>query len=382
MALLRARCFVHVVMLSKALVVGAYQKKLEELARLPDLRLTALVPPFWQQGGHRQYFEKAFASNYDLRVLPMALNGHFHLHYYPGLRRLLRNLCPDVVHVDEEPYNFATAHAIWSARSLGARVLCFTWQNIHRHLPPPFGLLERYCLRSVDHVLAGNCDAVAVLRRKGYRGPVAVVPQFGVDPTLFSPANRPDQSADRLFRVGYLGRLVAEKGLDLLIDALALLDGEWRLSIAGSGPLERQLALRAASPDLAGKVTIVPTVSSVDVPTLLRNLDVLVLPSFTLHNWKEQFGRVLIEAMACEVAVIGSESGEIPNVIGDAGLVFPEGDVAALRACLLKLRDDPALRIRIGRAGRQRVLDHYTQAKIAEQTYAVYRELFARGHRP
>ena len=70
---------------------------------------------------------------------------------------------------------------------------------------------------------------------------------------------------------------------------------------------------------------------STEVPAVLRALDVLVLPSLTTPSWKEQFGRVLQEAMACAIPVVGSDSGEIPHVIGDAGLVTPEGDAAALR---------------------------------------------------
>ena len=115
--------------------------------------------------------------------------------------------------------------------------------------------------------------------------------------------------------------------------------------------------------------------SSVEVPSYLNGLDALVLPSRTTPSWKEQFGRILIEAMACEVPVIGSSSGEIPNVIGDAGLVFPEDDVAALRAHLIRLMADPALADDLGRRGRARVLAHYTHAQVATATYDVYQQL-------
>jgi glycosyltransferase involved in cell wall biosynthesis len=100
-----------------------------------------------------------------------------------------------------------------------------------------------------------------------------------------------------------------------------------------------------------------------------------VLPSRTRPNWKEQFGRALVEAMACEVPVVGSDSGEIPNVIGDAGLVFPEGDVAALAGHLRRLQDSQDMRRDLGRRGRARVLDRFTQARVAEQTYQLYRQI-------
>ncbi len=115
------------------------------------------------------------------------------------------------------------------------------------------------------------------------------------------------------------------------------------------------------------------------MPAYLGQLDVLVVPSRTLPNWKEQFGRILIEAMSCEVAVIGSNSGEIPNVIGSAGLVFPEDNVNALRKHLFTLQQDPELLTKLRQAGRQRVLDHYTQEQIAAKTVAVYRKMLATG---
>jgi glycosyltransferase involved in cell wall biosynthesis len=114
------------------------------------------------------------------------------------------------------------------------------------------------------------------------------------------------------------------------------------------------------------------------MPDHYRQMDLLVVPSLTRPNWKEQFGRVLIEAMASQVPVIGSNSGEIPNVIGDAGLLFPENDAPALSELIEGLIRDPARRAELGRRGRKRVLDRFTQDQIANETYAVYVKM-ARG---
>jgi glycosyltransferase involved in cell wall biosynthesis len=103
--------------------------------------------------------------------------------------------------------------------------------------------------------------------------------------------------------------------------------------------------------------------------------DVLVLPARTTPHWKEQFGHVLIEAMACETPIIGSDSGEIPNVIGDAGLTFPEGDAEALVGAIRRLMRDEDLRRDLARRGRERVLQHYTHECIAQETYRIYCEL-------
>ena len=101
----------------------------------------------------------------------------------------------------------------------------------------------------------------------------------------------------------------------------------------------------------------------------------LAAPSLTTPAWKEQFGRVLTDAMACGVPVVGSDSGEIPTVIGDGGLVTPEGDPAALSAALNRLQANRDMRQELGRRGRARVLANYTHDRIAEQTIDAYRVL-------
>jgi glycosyltransferase involved in cell wall biosynthesis len=114
------------------------------------------------------------------------------------------------------------------------------------------------------------------------------------------------------------------------------------------------------------------------MPDLIRSLDVLILPSVTTPKWKEQFGRVLIEGMACGVPVVGSTSGEIPRVIGDAGIVVPEGDIDALAAAMRKLYDDGELRAQLSSRGRRRVLNQFTHTRIAEKTFDAYAEALAR----
>jgi glycosyltransferase involved in cell wall biosynthesis len=116
-------------------------------------------------------------------------------------------------------------------------------------------------------------------------------------------------------------------------------------------------------------------IPSTQMPYYYSGLDVLVLPSRTRPNWKEQFGRVLIEAMACQVVVVGARCGAIPEVIGDAGLTFAEGDPADLRTQLQRLLGDPHLRLELEQRGRQRVLDHFTQSQIAARTVEVYQQV-------
>jgi glycosyltransferase involved in cell wall biosynthesis len=363
----------RILMLSKACVVGAYQRKLEEMAKLPGVDLRVLVPPSWRDPDRGVLpLERAHVNGYDLRVTPIRFNGHFHLNYYPQIGREIRQFQPDILHMDEEPYNVATWHALWQARRAGAKTLFFSWQNINRRYPWIVRVGENWALRRVTYAIMGTPSAAEVWRAKGYAGPLAVIPQFGVDPDLFKPLERPRSGGT--FTVGFVGRLVEEKGGALLLEALAQLDGLWQLDIIGDGPEKSSLLAQARRLRCADRVTfgILP---SMRMPGYYQGLDALAIPSLTRDNWKEQFGRVIIEAMACGVPVIGSSSGAIPDVIGDAGLVVPEGDVSALAASLRQLMHTPDLRRDLAERGRQRILARYTQAQVAAQTVAVYREI-------
>lgn len=364
-----------VVMVSKALVRGTYQRKLEEIAGQDEVELTVVTPPAWREGASVIPLERHYTRGYQLLVTPIVFNGRYHLHFYPWLAGILRRAKPDLVHIDEEPYNLATLLAMRAARSIGARRLFFTWQNIYRRLPLPFALVERENYRLAHGAIAGIGDAAAVLRQKGFKPPVWIIPQFGVDPELFRPIDPPPDAESSVFTVGFVGRLVPEKGVDLLIRACKTLDRPWRLRIVGDGEERARLIELAARLGVADAVEFVGAVSSSDVPSLLRSLSALALPSRTFPNWREQFGRVLPEAMACGVPVVGSNSGEVPRVIGDAGLIVPEGEWEPLGEALRELQRDPARRRELGCRGRERVLQHFTQQSVARQTVAVYREL-------
>lgn len=360
-------------MVSKACYLAAYRRKLVEMAALPGVDLTLIVPPFWRMGERRALLEPGEQNGYRMLVDNPALNGRFHLHFYPRLGKRISDLRPDILHIDEEPYDLVTFHAVIAARRRGAKVVFFTWQNLDRSFPPPFGLIEKFVLSRAAGAIAGNSEAAGIIRRKGYRGPMATIPQFGVDPDIFDLPDSPGEA--RPFTVGFAGRLVREKGLTVLIEAISGLDGDWRLDIVGEGPLRGDIEQASRRAGVASRVRFLGGLPSQEMPAFYHGIDALVIPSLTAPNWKEQFGRVIIEAMACGVPVVGSDSGEIPNVIGDAGIVCPEGDSMALGAALIRLMRTPGLRAELSTYGRQRVLECYTHKRVAQDTLRLYEEV-------
>lgn len=363
----------RVTLLSKALVVGAYQRKCELIAAHDDIELTVLAPPAWGN----QPLERAHTQGYDLRAIPIRFNGNFHLHHYPTLAQELTRSRPDVFHIDEEPYNFATWLALRKAGT--AKTIFFTWQNIQRSYPPPFRWIERDVLNKADAAIAGSEESKQVWCAKGFAKTMAVIPQFGVDEVAFFPSPpaphrlTPEGSGTGVV-VGFAGRLVHEKGVDVLLRAIAHVP-EAKAIIAGDGPEEKQLRALVAQLNIAERVEWRGAMRSTQMPAFYRECDALAVPSRTLPNWKEQFGRVIIEAMACGVPVIGARCGEIPHLIDDAGLLFDEGDVDALAAHIRSLLEQPALRNALAQQGRARVLERFTMKRIADQTVGFYRAL-------
>ena len=182
------------------------------------------------------------------------------------------------------------------------------------------------------------------------------------------------------FVIGYTGRLMKMKGLATLLQAFSRLAQHpvLRLLIVGSGNYRDEMLSLASQLGIREKMTLVDAVPAEDVPGYINCMDVLVLPSITTPGWVEFFGRVLVEAMVCQVPVIGSSSGEIPNVICDAGLIFQEGNEEDLKDKISTLIENSDLRRALALKGFERANSLFTWESIASDTYKTYRSLAGR----
>jgi glycosyltransferase involved in cell wall biosynthesis len=359
------------------MLTRAYLTKAEALVRqAPDMELTVVVPPMWREprvGSVR--LEAIRPQGYSLEVVPIIFNGHHHIFVFRGLNKIIYELQPDILHIDEEPFNMATFLAALSGKTVCKAMLFYSWANIKKRLPPPFSLFRKAVYSWCKGALAGNAEAAQLLLDTGYEGVLDIVPQFGVDLELFPFRER---QLNPPYRVGYMGRLVPEKGVDLLLSAVAASTLPMEVVIVGSGKAKAALEQQAVRLAVDSRVRFLRPVSSEEVGHLMGGFHVLVLPSRTTPKWKEQFGRVLAEAMATGCVVIGSTSGEIPNVIGDAGLVFPEGDALALRDRLETILSSPGLYSDLACKARARATELFSQDAIAARHLRFYRRLAAK----
>jgi len=342
---------IRVLGVSHSCLVAENHKLWDHLAEDAELQLTLLVPPRYRAALRDHLLEKTHDPQY--RIVPaetLLSRNRFsnHLHFYTEkIRRALHETPPDVIYVQEEPWTLSMQQVVL-LRNRRSRLLFCTAQNKTKRYPFPFNVFRRNAFRVSDAAVAVCEEARDVLERQGFDKPVHVLP-LGVDTESFVPSEGRRVSWRRRlglegFVVGYVGRLTAAKGVFDLLGALARLGPDFRLLIIGDGPDRKSFLRRAAELGLDGRVILAGLVSHSDVPALMPAMDALVLPSHTTRAWKEQFGRVLIEAMACGVPVVGSSSGEIPKTIGEAGIVFPETDEAALADALVRLRSSAGLR--------------------------------------
>jgi glycosyltransferase involved in cell wall biosynthesis len=261
------------------------------------------------------------------------------------------------------------------------RVFLYAAQNIKKRYPIPFRWFERYCFRRADAILACGTEVAETLRSKGYLRPLRVV-ALPTDTHTFAPELTRREAGRRALNlraddlaIGYAGKFVEEKGLRTLLGAFAKVAGQCKnahLVLAGGGPLRDELVATAQRLGLADRVRIPGVIHNSDLPQFMNALDVFVLPSETRSNWREQFGRVAVEAMACGTPVIGSDSGEIPIVLGDAGLVFCEGDQDALAECLLYALSHPEARDRLSQMGRERAVRLFSLEQVARMHLDLY----------
>jgi glycosyltransferase involved in cell wall biosynthesis len=369
----------RILVIGHAYIARDNRIKWETLAETREVEIELHLPHRWPSWEEDYRAKDEDRPNLRVRGFKACRAGREDQYFFaPDLFRGMSASSFDILHVEQGAAAFVYSQALFERqwRSPKTRTCFFTWINWEPRMRWPWRMAERYNLRRTDGAICGNSGAVDVLRRHGFQGKVEVIPQLGVNADFYSPAPQPELAARLGLKgvvIGFVGRLVPEKGAHLLLDAVRGLKDSATLLLIGDGPLTGEIHARADREGI--QLVHVPAVEHDRVRDYLRVMDMLVLPSYDTPFWKEQFGHVLIEAMGCQVPVVGSDAGAIPEVIGEAGLIFPSKSVEALRESLRALAQSPGERRRLGEAGRARVLERFTHRMIAQQTLEFWKTL-------
>lgn len=369
---------IRVLVVSHAAVVDVNQEPFAALAA--DGADVTLVAPRALDTDIRGRVELSTLPGFKGRLIPLdvAIGGHrarlgqrgIHLIVYRGLRRVIDEVRPDVVFVEEEPYSLAALQCMRLAR--GIPFVVHENQNVVRRMPPPFESMRRRVLRRARGVTVRNRSATALVRALGFTGRIEEFPH-AVDPARYRVEAPPSVNLPHPV-VGFVGRLVPEKGILELIDALATVRGG-SLLVVGDGPLRARAEERAAERSVLHR--FVGAVPHDDVPQWYAAMDLVAIPSRRTATWMEQFGRIVIEANAAGLPVVASDSGELGATVESTGggIVVAEGDTAALAGALRDLARDRARCAALGETGRRAVAERFTPEAIASRLHSFLREV-------
>lgn len=363
----------RVLRISHSGVVTSWRERERDLRRR-GVDLTLVTAVRWDEGGATVPFT---AAGDDFVVPVRTFGTHPNLFVFDPrpLWRLLGDDRWDLVDLHEEPFGLAVAEFLvlrWLRRRRTPFLVCSA-QNLDKRYPPPFRWIERRSLAGAAGAYTCNTEAGEILRRKGLRGELELLP-LGVDVARFRPADR-RPPAGRL-RVGFVGRLYPVKGAHVLLDAVAR-DPRLDVEVYGAGPEAGPLATQAAALGITDRVTFHGHVDESALPAVFPTFDVLAVPSIPVPGSLEQFGRAVVEGQASGVPSVASASGALPDVVGDAGLLVPPGDPGALGDALVRVLEEPGLWADLRAAGLASV-GRYSWAGIAERQ----EDLYQRAVRP
>jgi glycosyltransferase involved in cell wall biosynthesis len=368
-------------LISHAYTEVGYRPILEALAKEPGVDLALFTPSQHTFGSGTPTIFGGSSDRYRIYALPIhwgSRQGAFIYRLGP-LLKALDEFTPDVILHEQEVFALGALQIAWLANRRSIPLVMFVWENVYRSLSLPRRLIRNSVLRRTAGLIAGSSHALRVHRDWGFKGEGQVITQMGCE---VSPNPIVGRRAADAFRVCFAGRLIQSKGVDTLLRSVARMASRGfpvKCIIVGQGPEMDSLKALASELSIADRVVFRGNVPMKEVFDILRESDVLVLPSRRTKAWEEQFGRVLVEAMAQATVTVGSRTGAIPEVIGSDDLIFEEDDDAALADILMRLDKDSDLFLRHQWALWERARSCYQYEVVAGRKVDLMRRVFLHG---
>lgn len=351
--------------------------------------VTLVVPERWESYwfNEREVLspEPVREDNFRVITLPTTDVEDWSSYFFRSIDNELRELEPDVIYSLHEEHIFVN-HQWLLYRNIwcpDAKFIFFSMNALgvpkdEWHQKLRWWHLERNAEAALGHY--PGCKRS--LRQAGFERPIFMQTQIGLSENLFYPdtaarnAVREELGFDDEFVVGFTGRLVEEKGIFDLIEAMPLEETDWRLLIVGDGDMRGEVEDRIANCGFEHRAHMMGFVEQKEVARYMRAMDCYVLGSHTTDDWIDTFPLSPVQAMATEVPTVVSDSGALPFQVGDAGLVFPEKDVGTLKEHLRFLADNPEERRKIGEACREQVMSKFSAEALAENFFKILVQVY------
>ena len=362
-----------ILVISHSLIERAPRARWRRMAAAnPDFHIRLLIPKRWISVGFGNEVvlegKEESEGNFEVRTVSLTSERNCSTYFVHRLRRELLDFNPDIIFPVHESYQLLQS-IIWRKLFAPRARLPFFTMDVHPRTARlalsfnPKKMLLNILNWSSWWLVRHGTDAAMChypgieqqIRQDGYRQPVLIKTQIGVDEDVFLPETA-ERKAVRTqlgldgFVVGFVGRVTVDKGILDIASAMSRLPKDVRLMVVGDGPDRTQVEEMATRAGWRDRLHLIGYVPFQDVARFTRAMDCLVAGSRTTETWTDTFPLVVAQAMATGIPVVGSDSGAIPFQLGGQGLVFDEGDADAIAAHILSLRNDPALCKRMGQA--------------------------------
>jgi len=364
----------NLMVISHTYMTAMSQEKVQALAAYVS-KLTVLTPTEFKDTLRTVNLESIQNPRFELIGLQSIFGKHHSLRLYNPwqLARIFEEVKPDIVCIEQEPYSLSTFQIMRLKKRFGFKVACLSSQNIFKTYPIPFSWTERYCVKNIDLFIGVSSSVLPIWVEKGIpKDRTIALPQVGVSLDQFKADNY--ETSRKRFKVGkfayaYAGRFVEEKGIQVFLQAFSQFryQDQCEILLIGGGPYRAELDRQIQRLRIQDKVRYIEGIKHHEMPQILNAIDVLVLPSLTRPHWKEQFGHIIIEALACGKPVLGSDTMPIPETMGQGGIAFEEGNASKLAAAMNLIFEDKNLYRTLSERGLAHVRAHYTNEVISQK---------------
>jgi len=326
------------------------------------------VPHEWHPSHEAQPFRTQSGEDEKLQIVPVHVRGSIP-DDVPArwntrtISRLLRDVRPDIVQIEEAPHTQVAAVTTALARRLSLPTVVVVGDTV----TPAGSIMQRrharQTLRGASGLIAVNGVVAERFAEFAANQPLAIIRDRAVRPPLQSV-----EPAEDAFVIGFAGRLVPERGLDILFQACTGVHGAWHLHVMGSGPEQERLEQLAERLGIAARISWVGGQPASEWHQVWPTLHCLAVPSRRTDSWYDAGGHHVLEAMAHGVPVVAAQTGALPSIIGDGGLIVPEDDPSSFGEAIRELQQDPDRRRSLARAARRRMLQEFTEDVLARKT--------------